>query len=300
MASYAFLTPSYSGDLERFLLLRESIQRFFHESCNHYVVVPREDRHSFERCADSGVQVLVQEDFVPKYYYPTQGYRILSRLLPKAHKWRFHHLGGRPGWITQQVVKISAPEIVPTADAVVIIDSDVVFMRHFSSVDLHLIDDPVLVRITPQSESAKQREHFEKARQILQLPSGPTEHHYMGWPAIWYREWILAMRKYIENLHGIKWQRVLYDHGVFSEYTIYGTFIEEILRPEKLKILETPFHHLIWDETSYEIFRSGHAEIPAEKLAVTIQSNIKIDPSEYRELVYQYWSGLASNTMGTP
>ena len=38
-----FFTPSYRNDLERLLILRQSVKRFVKESLSHYVIVPKED-----------------------------------------------------------------------------------------------------------------------------------------------------------------------------------------------------------------------------------------------------------------
>ena len=46
-----FFTSSYRRDIERFVLLRESIRRFYHGEARHFVVVPREDILFGERLA---------------------------------------------------------------------------------------------------------------------------------------------------------------------------------------------------------------------------------------------------------
>jgi len=68
-----FLSPSYGPDLERFLLLRESIRRFCQTPTTHLVIVPSRDIAQFNARTrdDAAVTVLMQEDYVDPIFYPT-------------------------------------------------------------------------------------------------------------------------------------------------------------------------------------------------------------------------------------
>lgn len=294
MGELTFFTPSYRGDLERFVLLRESVRRFYHGKARHFVVVPREDILLFKRALKAdNVEIAVQNDFVDSYYYPHKWYPLLKRFIPNQ-AWHFQAYAGRQGWIIQQIVKLSLPEIV-TEGAIAILDSDIVFIRPFDNSDLEIEGDKrILVRDEPKTESGKHRKYMEKARRLLGLPLGSTGHHYMAYPAIWYTDWVRELRRYIESTYGKSWQRVLYEANSISEYQLYGVFIEEILKPFNLKIRLKPFHYGIWDHDDLKRFMSGELiidkrDLHDKPLCVAVQSNLQIPVDEYKKQIETLW-----------
>ena len=284
MQELTFFTPSFRGDLERFVLLRKSIKRFYHGVAQHIVVVPKEDVSLFNReLAGDNIKVLAQNDFVSSYYYPRKWYPLLKRAFP-SQAWRFQTYAGRPGWVIQQIVKLSLPEKV-NESVTAILDSDLFFIRPFDNSDLEVEGDKqILVRTEPTTESGKHRKYMEAARRLLGLAPGSTDHHYMAYPAIWYSDWVKKLRKHIESIHQKPWQKVLYEADMISEYLIYGIFVEEILKPENLKVRLDPFHYIIWDQNSYTRFISGEfAKKNNNKIiCAVVQSNLQIPVDQYR------------------
>lgn len=296
MGSLTFFTKTYREDTERFLLLRKSIKRLYKGEARHFVVVPRDDLPIFKKITrGDDVELLCENRYVLPKYYPKKWYEALKKVAP-GQAWRFSSHAGRPGWIVQQIVKLNLPEIVPDGP-VAIIDSDLFFVKPFDDHDLITADTKrVLVRTEPTTESGKHRKDIEKAREILCLPTGNSEHHYMGGPAILYLDWIKELSSYLELKHKKHWQEVLYEAENFSEYSIYGIFVEEVLKPQNLVIRQTPFHYSIWDQKSYVGFMSEAWDPGNDRICVIFQSNLGISPREYSKRVENYWDQKSSIT----
>ncbi len=282
-----FFTPSYRPDLERLVWMRRSIERFFDGHGRHVVAVPNADLRAFRSTLPfSDVELVTQESLVEPYYYPTAWYRAVRTIAPNQ-AWRFAAHAGKPGWFVQQIAKI-ASRLYAGQDPIVFIDSDVFFYRHFDLDSLGLSDSGrCLVRIVPEQEGAKHRHHVENARRLLGLPPGPTDVVYMACPAIWYGDWVDQLLAFLERRVGKPWQRVLFEAGFpISEYTIYGVFLDEILRPAGLVVRDKPFNLIAWDAASLETLKwqALRGQLPTDRLAVTVQSNMGIDVAAYEEI----------------
>lgn len=292
MTPIVFFSPSYCGDLQRFLWLRRSIQCFFRGQCRHIVAVPIQDLGTFREALihDPSVEIITQNELIADYFYPTRLYRIIQRFAP-SQAWRLNRQAGRSGWILQQIAKLSIPELLDESEVAVITDSDTFFLRPFAALDLGISEvSRVLVRQEPQTESGKHRKKMAKARELLKLPPGSTEHHYMSSPMIWYPNWVRGLRQRLENIHGKHWQRVLYEAPVLSEYSLYGVYMEEYLRPGNLVTRTPPFATLmVWDETSYQQFLAiSQEEFGSQKtgvLCAVIQSNLGNVTSNYEHVL---------------
>lgn len=178
----------------------------------------REERYFKQHLLDDRVTFVSQESMVDPVFYPRSWYPALKRLWPNQ-SWRFRKFSGRPGWFVQQVAKLNATQVIDTP-VIVVLDSDFVFMRYFSD-DSFLGGDPsirLLYRAEPETESGKQPKVMRRARELLALPSGREDHHYIGWPVVWYSLWLKNLTDYIEKLHDKPWQQVLFETELFSEY----------------------------------------------------------------------------------
>ena len=293
--SLQFFSPSYRNDLERFVLLRKSIQRFAQCPILHVVAVPRRDVSAFAARleGDEGVRIVPQETLVATSFYSPLWFRVVRRMLGK-YAWRFadSKYAGRAGWIIQQIVKLSVPEVFGRG-TVAILDSDLVFVRKFSVDDIVPANrTPILLRREPKSESGRHRAHMTRAREILKIAPGSTEHHYMAYPAIWHVDWVKSLRTHIERVYDKPWQQVLFEAKRFSEYQLYGIFVDEILKPEDLVHRTIPFEIGVWDRADFDAFMSG-TRSPAqsgtlEPLTLVVQSNIGVSVSEYADAIEDF------------
>ncbi len=291
-----FLTPSYHGDLQRFLLMRKSLRRFCLTPMQHLVVVNKRDANMFAEAVtnDPAVKVLIAESYVDRSFYPQLWYRVLRRTFPKQAR-RFTHCGGRAGWFTQQIVKLASPQITNEA-TVIVVDSDLVFIREFDERTFAADSGgQMLARI--DTEPGNHGAFLEKARALLKLPPGTAECHYMSHPAVLQTEWLRSLHGYLEQLYGQGWQRTLFEAEAhsdwwLSEYCLYGTYVEEILKPANLHIRTAPFAIGVWTtddmpgiddilERADRIRRyEPHSEDP---ICLVVQSSLHMPVEEYSE-----------------
>ena len=291
MTAGTFFTPSYIGDLERVVWLRRSVEAFHETQRRHIVAVPRQDLKAFLNALGhaSEVELICQEELVDPGFYPDGLYKLTQKLAP-GQVWRLDSHAGKSGWIIQQIVKLSSNRLIESGP-IIFLDSDMFFYRHFSlEEDLGLHDGKrVMVRILPESESGKHRHHIAHSRQFFELPEGPTDTTYMATPAIWHPDWLSQMQQHIENLKGMPWQKALLtaDFNI-SEYTIYGVFVDEVLKPDNLTVRDHSFDLIAWDRASFDTIRSdvlNNRSLPADKLTLCIQSNLNIPVSDYEDML---------------
>jgi hypothetical protein len=253
------------------------------------MAVPKQDLPAFrEKLSDDpDLRLVTQNEAVASFFYPNQFYRLIEAGAP-SQTWRFDSHAGRPGWIIQQIAKLNSTRWIGDG-AVVYVDSDVIFTRQFGPEDFGIGDNVrSLIRITPKDEASRHRDHLDRARRILGLPPGTTEHHYLSNPAVWYADWIRALQDYLTKTHGRDWQRVLFEAKHLSEFTIYGTFVEEVLRPGQLNIIDKPLHSGAWEKAALDELRLSFSD-PSSTfkpgLAMVIQSNIGIPVQQYEDIL---------------
>ncbi|MHB1213709.1 MAG: DUF6492 family protein [Thiobacillus sp.] len=291
MTGGTFFSPSYIGDLERMVWLRRSIEAFHDTPIRHVVAVPKQDLVAFRSAlgGSSEVELVCQEDLVDPGFYPNWLYRLAKMLAP-GQTWRLEGHAGKPGWIVQQIVKLSSNRLIKDG-AIIFLDSDIFFYRRFSlENDLGVGDEKrILVRIHPEHESAKHRRHIANARCFFALPEDSTDTTYMASPAIWYPDWLRLMQQYIEQLKGKPWQKALLEADFnISEYTLYGVFIDELLKPDNLTARDQPFNLIAWDRASFDTLRSdvlSGRPLPPDKLTLCLQSNLHIPVAKYEDML---------------
>lgn len=283
-------TPSYVGDLERAVWMRRSVRRFQKQPLRHVIAVPTQDRMQFGQAFadDDLVQLVEQQEVVSSRFYPRWFYPLVQRLVPQAQHWRFERHEGRIGWIVQQIVKLSCSRWISDG-AVAMVDSDLVFTRPFGPDDLGITDSTrTLLRITPEHESSRHRRHLLMSRDLLGLPPGSSEHHYMGSPAIWYVDWLRALQQHLAQRAAGDWQQPLYAAVDISEYTIYGLFVEEVLKPAGLVARTAPFHHIVYDLETFRQLMAGRQDLDPLRercLTLVVQSNLGLPVAAYRDIL---------------
>ena len=119
--SFAIITPSFFGDLERCQLLVRSVKKYAPKWIKHYLIVPKRDAELFNHLVSDQVEMIFEDDFMPSWLFP----------IPFLRKWSFS-LKSPPvrGWIRQQVLKLSAVKATK-ADILIFMDSDCFFTRPF-------------------------------------------------------------------------------------------------------------------------------------------------------------------------
>ncbi len=287
MSNIVFFTPTYANDAERFQLLRESIKRYYRGVAEHVIAVPKEDEKLFRQLTKGDkVEIIIQNDLVNSRFYPARWYKLLNELLP-AQSWRFKNFAGRNGWIIHIIVKLSINNFIKNKPAV-LLDSDSFFTRSFDDTDLdNPLNQRILVKWIPDTPLPAQHKHLIRTRQILGAPEASMIHNYQSNPEIWYPDWVEKLQSHLESKYSKPWQEALFDAGTISSSALYGTYVEEVLKPPELIVRgQFPFF-IAWDESSYKSFVDNPKSSVDGKFYAVIQSNLGHPASEYRNSVIE-------------
>jgi hypothetical protein len=238
----ALLTPTFARDLERFRILRESVEAAGVE-WPHYVVVQTED---FDAFRDAGLpergivwmttaEVLDPELEAERLRVAAYGarWRKLRRSLNKRFGW-FPN-ATRDGWHTQQIVKLGLPAHLP-ATATVTLDSDMIVARRPDPAQF-CRDGKVALHMS-LTHGTRDHPHWARAaRERLQLPPEREPFaSFVGHPFVWSRTVLRALHRYLEERHGRPWWQVLLDQraALLSEFEVYGHFARSVHQMEGL------------------------------------------------------------------
>ncbi|MDX2036740.1 MAG: DUF6492 family protein [Isosphaeraceae bacterium] len=273
---YAIITPSYEPDFEQCRLASESIDRYVVGNYHHYILVEHRDLPLFAPLKSRNRSVLVINDHLPKWLFRIPLFRggWMSLRTPPVRN-----------WIIQQVVKISAVDMVPE-EVMIFVDSDFAFIR---PVDLSMFDrggKTWLYRVAGAANQMPHRLWHRAAAKLLGLP--PTDYFgatYIGHPTIWRRDVVENMRARVEEVTGRSWQAAVCSEWQFSEYILYGVFAEVILGESANHFFSPrPLSHNSWDYpmTNEAEIRRFFEAVRAEHLAVMVSSKQYIPVCKYR------------------
>jgi hypothetical protein len=288
MSHIAVVTHSFLPDLSRCELLAESLSRFASAEHRHVVLVPRSDLAIFQdRLGPFGTAVVPQEELLPSWLHP----------LPFGRKWQLS-TRGLPvrGWIRQQVVKIGFA-CLSTADAVVFADSDTCVVRPFdTSLTLRPGGRVRLLADPDDGDTEVHRDWYRRAGRLLGIPV--KDYYGFGFIANllpWVPDHARAMVRRIEEQQGRDWRSVLLHQRTFSEYVLYGVFVQQVLgfdssrhAPESRKpVLENWATNEIPDETLLQFVET----LPDDQVAIHVQSKARYSFDVYASAIRALWSG---------
>jgi hypothetical protein len=229
---YAIATPSYAGDFERCRLLCASIDRFVAGQSAHYLLVEDRDLALFQPLQGAKRRVIAESELLPGWLKswpdPTSlgrrrvwsGPGALRRGVPPLR-----------GWHAQQLRKLALP-LSCDEDVVLFADSDMMFLRPF---DLTGLDAGGATRlyVKPDAITPEMTEHAgwcAMAAKLLGLPAPrlPGD-DYINNLVSWRSDNVRAMMRLIEQRNGRDWVSAVASQRQFSEYMIYGYFVEHVL-----------------------------------------------------------------------
>lgn len=275
------VTPSYEPDFERCRLLVETANRYLTDVDTHLLVIDRRDQAVFKPLVGGRVRILHKEELLPHWIRP----------MPWGRNWwlSFRGLPVR-GWILQQVVKMAVAQSLE-ADAFVYADSDVCFIRQW---DLGSIWNGEKLRLFRESRRGvmttgrryrnwyREASRYSVAESRQQLKGG-----YIAQLNSWRHDNVIELIAQIERISSRSWQDVLLNTLDFSEYTLYGSFVEEVLKFQGHFVDEHPLTLSSWYfslRTKSDLLRFLESVKP-HHVGVHIQSNLALRPTEYRDLV---------------
>ncbi|ROO62208.1 hypothetical protein EDC02_4179 [Micromonospora sp. Llam0] len=219
------ITPSFAPDFELCADLQRSVLAHTPDSVRQQIIVPRRDLALFGQLAGPRVRVRPVADFLPRSLFAVpgvNGWVNLRRPFPPLR-----------GWITQQIVKLAAAAR-SDADVVLLVDSDIEFIRPF---DAGLFLDGDVVRFYRKPDEVDQRlprhvRWHEVSRQLLGLPpvAGLPLPDYICWPAPWDPRLVRDLLARVQQVTGRPWPTAIGAQLHFSEEILYGVYLDEVVR----------------------------------------------------------------------
>jgi hypothetical protein len=280
--SYALATPSYRGDVDRCRLLCASIDRFVTGHGVHYLLVEDRDVPLFRDLEGPKRRILPESQLLPSWLKPRPdplslgrrrvwtGMRALARGLPPLR-----------GWHAQQLRKF-AVATVAGEDVILFADSDMLFLRPFDLADLER-DGAVRLYRKPDAiaaDMARHRPWCENASALLGLgaPSYPGP-DYINNMVSWRRDHVLGLLAHIETVSGRDWVSAIARDRQFSEYMIYGYYVERVLGLEAARHWPDPRElcKVYWfpeDVAGLDLLKTFEEVLEPWQVAVGVQSFI--------------------------
>lgn len=274
----AIVTCSYLPDLERCRTLCASVQRFVDPEIEHVLIVPRRDRKAFETLANERTRIVTVESLLP----------IFALQVPFQRRWWLtaRSLPVR-GWIMQQLTKFASVNAV-NSEAIIFVDSDIVFVRPFTADRVWRDGDVRMLRVEgPPPRDTHERWHRDSGR-LLGLPeSNWYGADYIGPLATWRCETVREILEHITKTNKKHWARIFASMLHLSEYMIYGIYVEEILKGKGHYYADSNMCHCNWGYTldTKEAILDFLQDIKPDDAAVLIQSNLGIDAAEYAAMI---------------
>lgn len=243
MKRMSVFTKSFAPDFELCADLHRSVIEYSPESVHHHIVVPRSDLKLFGRLAGSRTHIRCEAEFLPSSFLalPFGNFTMnLGRPFPPVR-----------GWILQQVIKLAAVA-ASEDDVVLVVDSDVEFVRPFT-VETFLQGG--VVRFYRKSnviaEQLPRHMAWQRiSRVMLGLP--PADPPYTDYisamlacdPGI-----VRQMLARVAATTGRPWATAIAGQLHFSEWTLYGVFVDEVIgAPANSFVSDDPLCLSYWND----------------------------------------------------
>lgn len=287
MAELAVITPSYGPDLELCRDLNASVLACTPASTSHYILAPERDLELFAALRGPRTQVWSVDRMLPRY--------VLG--IPGANAWLNLRRPFPPirGWVMQQVAKLHAASQIE-ADVLLSVDSDVAFVRPVTAQTFRQGGRICFYRKDAGVHAGLTRHltWHDAARRLLGVPSAPPPlPDYIQSPNIWDRSAILAMRDRIQEVTGRPWLLAMAAQPHFSECTLYGVFVDEVLgERSNVAPVQSVRCHGYWKRSplSLDAAHQFLRAMPAEDVAVMISAKSRTPLSVRRAAMSGLWA----------
>lgn len=283
MPDACFVTPSFSRDRQRCELLVRS-RELLAPDIDHFIIVDALDLPSFKKLASTRTHIVDSRELMDREFFP----------VPFMKGW-WQSLATMPirGWITQQIRKLAIGKIA-NHDLIINVDSDVVLLKEFTpSIFVNDRGQTALFSVDYRNE------HIcgwsETAAQLLGANTIAAPRNYVGMMIPWKRTLLQDLLKRVESKAGCPWQRAIARLRTFSEYQLYGHFVEELIGLDQAhsfiftrEIVKTSWDHPVKDDTS---LRKFFGNLSASHIAAMVHSKDEICSSLYQAYVEDVWDG---------
>ena len=243
MTRLAVITPSYEPDFGLCEDLSRSVLENSPETVHHHIIVPRRDLQLFARLAGPRTHIRCEADFLPSSFVPVPFSKFtvnFRRPFPPVRN-----------WILQQVLKLAAAASFHD-DAVVLVDSDIEFIRPFTP-ETFVRQGVVRFYRKPNGDDERLPLHMawhRLARTLLGLsPAGPPPYpNYVSSLLAWDPAIVRRMLSHISHVTGRPWPTAVGVHWHFSEWTLYGVYVDHVIgAPADSFCSDHSLCHAYWD-----------------------------------------------------
>lgn len=298
-----FMTPTFAGDFERFVLLRESIVAFGGGHVKHYALVDTEDESGLNSLNLPGVvavttsSLLTPEAEALRLRHKHSGSRHWKRIKRSVNKRVGWFNDARYfGWQVQQVLKLQAPTVL-AEDVFVAFDSDIVVTAPIDvSQFVHGERVVLYEREIRMSANKVPNKWFVTACDLLRVPapgkSGSVVYDYVAQPFVFEKRTCLALQDWLNDQYRRPWDETLFGLklGAWSEFTIYGLFVRVKLKYDGV-VVEIANQNNLWLKTedqrrnAQQIIR-GVFDDPAKRYLVLQADHHEVWPvSRFRDII---------------
>jgi hypothetical protein len=219
----AVITKSFAPDFELCASLNRSVLENSPHTIQHHIVVPQSGLKLFGQLAGPRTRILCETDLLPRTFVRVPFSNImvnLSRPFPPVR-----------GWIQQQVIKLAAIA-ASEDDAVLVVDSDVEFVRPFTA-EMFVRDGTVRFFCNPNQIDRRLSRHMtwhRVARALLGLPHAePPYPDYISSPLAWDPRIVRRMLARVAATTGRPWLTAIAGQLDFSECVLYGVFVDGVV-----------------------------------------------------------------------
>jgi hypothetical protein len=282
MARMVVVTKSYAPDFNLCAALNRSVLENSPDDVQHNIVVPRRDIKLFQQLAGARTLIRCEADFLPGTFVsvPFSNFLVnLRRPFPPVR-----------GWIQQQVIKLAAIA-ASEDDVVLVVDSDVEFVRPFSA-DMFFHDGVVRFFCNPGQIDKRLPRHMtwhRVARILLGLPPAePPYPDYISSPLSWDPKLVRQMLARVEVTTGRPWTTAIAGELDFSECVLYGVFVDEVMGATANSFVSDDSLCLVhWEPTSLTLDSMADFinRFRPTDIAVVIQSKSRTPP-EVRDAIF--------------
>ena len=272
MTRMLVLTPSFGPDFDLCADLNRSVLAYSSADVRHQIIVPKSDLPVFRPLAGARTEIRTEAEFLPSSFVRAPGVNAtinLRRPFPPVR-----------GWILQQVIKLAAAADAD-ADVVLLVDSDIEFVRPFS-VDTFVRDGVIRFYRLPDEVDHRLPRHVlwhKAARELLGLPAMPPPlPDYVSSLVAWDPAIVRQLLGRVEQVTGGRWANAVASRLHFSEWTLYGVFVEHILGDTATRFsAETSLCHALWDTVPLDEHTVGEfvAGMADDDVAVMISAKTR-------------------------
>jgi hypothetical protein len=223
MTRMAVITPSFAPDFELCAALNRSVLDNAPDKVQHHIIVPRSDLKLFGRLAGPRTHIRCEVDLLPRTFVHVPFSNITVNLVRPFPPVR--------GWVLQQVIKLAAVA-ASEDDVVLVVDSDVEFVRPFTA-EMFVRDGKVRFYRKPNQIDSRLPRHMiwhRVARVLLGLPpvAPPFTDYIPSSLVAWDPIIVRRMLARVTASTGRPWPTAIGGELHFSEWTLYGVFVDDV------------------------------------------------------------------------